>query len=78
MHLRNILTSSLTIVCLAGCHRAPPAAESPTRTADRTIFTDSLLHVEKCLPVKAGEDWHHVCTPIDQSVRPKPKPPQQP
>jgi hypothetical protein len=36
------------------------------------------LHAGLCLPVKAGEDWHRVCTPFDQSARPLPKPAAHP
>ena len=79
MHLLRIVASCVAAGSLAGCHRSPSTTAAPNRLAERTIFTDSLLHAERCLPVKAGEDWHRVCTPLDQSVRPvQLKPPQRP
>ena len=79
MHLRRIVASGAAAGFLAACHRSPSTTAAPNRSAERTIFTDSVLHAEKCLPVKAGEDWHRVCTPFDQSVLlAQPKPPQRP
>jgi hypothetical protein len=74
MQLRSFVASGGVIACLAGCHRASPPADVPNGRAQRTVFNDSLLHAELCLPVKSGEDWHRVCTPFDQSVRPSLKP----
>ena len=79
MHLRTIIVSGAVAGAIAACHRSPPAAEVPNRPAERTVFTDSALHAENCLPNKAGEDWHRVCTPVDQAVRhARPKPPERP
>jgi hypothetical protein len=78
MQLRSFVVSGIVIVCLAGCHRSPPAADVPNSSPQRTVFNDSLLHAGLCLPVKAGEDWHRVCTPFDQSARPLPKPAAHP
>ena len=67
------------VAALCGCHRQSqpltPSSTSGTIT-ERTVFTDSLLHAERCQPPKVGEDWRRVCTPLDQAaprpVRPRP------
>lgn len=49
-----------------------PARKSLTPTpvpATATVFTDSVLHAERCDPPKAKEDWRRVCTPRYQGVR---------
>jgi hypothetical protein len=76
MPSRTQLASATAAVLIAACHLAPAATDTPSHTAERTVFTDSVLHTEKCLPTKPGEDWRHVCAPIDQSVRPERKPPE--
>lgn len=70
--MRSILTGA---VCLAGalaCHnqRSAPAA-APGVEVLPSVFTDSALHVERCQPLRAGEDWRKVCTPKDQSAPPQ-------
>jgi len=58
-----------------GCHGSQPRAlESTPRNGERSVFTDSALHVEKCAPLQRGEDWRKVCVPKDQSVQVRPKP----
>lgn len=74
MYLRRIVVLIVAVGVLAGCHRSSSAADAPNRSSERTVFNDSLLHAALCLPVKAGDDWHRVCTPFDQSARPLPKP----
>jgi hypothetical protein len=73
MRFATIMLSSL--LATAGCHgtqsRAP---ESAPRNAERTVFTDSALHAEKCEPLQRGEDWRRVCVPKDQSVQIRLKP----
>ena len=70
----------LTAALLSGlaCHR-PKSAPAPSSApmAERTVFTDSVMHAERCKPVEAGQDWRRVCIPLDQSerrVRPVPPP----
>jgi hypothetical protein len=73
MHLRSIAAPGFVAAALpaAACRRAPsPAPEAPQgRPAERTVFTDSLLHAELCERVKPGEDWRRVCVPLDQSLQ---------
>lgn len=59
--------SALTAVAGCAMRRAVPPAATPEKT---TVFTDSTLHNHLCEPNRPGEDWHHVCTPRDQSVGP--------
>ena len=70
--MRSVLMGA---VCLAGalaCHsqRSAPAA-APAAEVPQSVFTDSALHVERCEPLKPGEDWRTVCTPKDQSAPPQ-------
>jgi hypothetical protein len=61
------LGAALTLA--ASCHKPPvPTPEAPPNPAGHTVFTDSVLHAERCAPNKAGEDWRRVCTPRDQSA----------
>jgi hypothetical protein len=57
------------VVPVAGCYRSQGGAQlaAPVRTA-RTVFTDSVLHLELCQPGRPGESWRAVCVPRDQSV----------
>jgi hypothetical protein len=69
-YLSTLLRDHMTpvvigVVLMAACHRSPPPQ---TDSAARTVFTDSLLHAERCAPVQSGEDWRKVCTPRDQSL----------
>ena len=51
------------------CNRAQPsAAQIKTASVERSVFTDSAFHVDRCEPVKPGENWRKVCTPKDQGV----------
>lgn len=78
MHLRIFVTSAVALGVLADCHRPAPESKAANPPAERTVFTDSLLHAEKCLSPKQGEDWRRVCTPRDQGVRVGPKPRERP
>jgi hypothetical protein len=65
---RPVLISMLAIVATAACHRSAPSDQPSEAPAEQTVFTDSLLHAERCAPIKPGEDWRRVCTPLDQSA----------
>ena len=86
MRSRTALTTIMggfTAGFIAACNRAAPPVQTTeqtaTRSAERTVFTDSALHSELCSPVKTGEDWRRVCTPLDQGVHlARPKPPERP
>jgi hypothetical protein len=67
--MRLILFFAAAAVANAGCHRSPPPQAASNAAAERTVFTDSAFHSEKCEPVKPGENWRTVCTPKDQGVR---------
>jgi len=56
------------VLLLAACYRSPPAQSAAPPSTARTVFTDSLLHAEQCVPVKPKEDWRRVCTPRDQAL----------
>jgi hypothetical protein len=74
MRFATILASPVGALAIA-CHGAAPrAAESAPPNAERTVFTDSALHAERCEPIQRGEDWRKVCVPKDQSVQVRPKP----
>ena len=61
--------ATAAMLVIGGCQRAPaPQASPPPPTVAGTVFTDSVLHAQKCAPVKQGEDWRKVCTPLDQSL----------
>ena len=69
LHMRVCVVTGaalFSIGLLASCHRSAPAEAKPVGT--RTVFTDSLLHAEHCAPLKPGEDWRKVCTPLDQAL----------
>ena len=75
MRTGQILMIGLAGFIVTACHRR---ARSDTVTAthiERTVFTDSALHAERCEPVKAGEDWRRVCTPRDQEITHRKIPP---
>jgi hypothetical protein len=80
MHSRFTLgVGAAAVLVLSACHRPPSATQASMRSAERTIFNDSALHAAKCEAPKAGEDWHRVCTPLDQGMpMARPKPPNQP
>ena len=59
----------LGLSSLAGCRPRAVAGAAESR-AERTVFTDSAMHVSLCQPTKPGEDWRRVCTPLDQSATP--------
>ena len=69
--LRRLVVAFGAVVLAIACHRSP-AAEASVPPAARTVFTDSVLHAERCAPVKPTEDWRRVCTPLDQSA-PRPR-----
>jgi hypothetical protein len=77
LHERTLTLAAVALLAGA-CHGAPAHADGNLQSVQRTVFTDSLLHAERCAPVKAGEDWRRICTPKDQSVLPKKAPPPQP
>jgi len=52
-----------------GCHRPAPSSTAAI-AVEGTVFTDSATHARLCQPTEPGEDWHHVCTPLDQGVTP--------
>jgi hypothetical protein len=52
---------------------SPPAVATATAT-QRTVFTDSLMHIERCMPMAPGTDWRKVCTPKDQALEIRRKP----
>jgi hypothetical protein len=56
--------------------RATPSrpAMSTVSATERTVFTDSVLHIERCMPMAAGTDWRKVCTPKDQRLEIQRKP----
>jgi hypothetical protein len=59
----------------AACRQAP--ARSPKTfvvSGERSVFTDSALHFERCEPNRPGESWRKVCTPKDQAVEIRRKP----
>jgi hypothetical protein len=62
-----ILAAACAVVPAAACYKTqhvPPMAASVN--ADRTVFTDSVLHRELCQPGRPGEYWRAVCVPKDQ------------
>jgi hypothetical protein len=64
------LTALVLGTSLIGCGKSQsPTPATATNSAAHTVFTDSVLHVQKCETAKPGEDWHAVCTPKDQSLR---------
>lgn len=79
--VRSPLRLALIVVGVAAgipataCHRnrsndLPTAAKS----AERSVFTDSAMHVQRCEPIRRGENWRAVCIPKDQRedvARPK-------
>jgi hypothetical protein len=62
--------------CIALTFACRPArmAKSTATIPERTVFTDSAMHAERCATVEAGVDWRKVCTPKDQGVQPRRKP----
>lgn len=60
-----------TFACRATPSRPPMSTVSAN---ERTVFTDSVLHIERCMPVAAGTDWRKVCTPKDQALEIRRKP----
>ena len=74
--MRVLLAVAGVLAAVVGCRGQRSAASTTAVTqAERTVFTDSVLHSQVCEPLKPGEDWRKVCVPIDQSVRPVPKRP---
>jgi hypothetical protein len=66
IHLVGICCVSSAMAC-----RATPGRDAVSRTsaAANSVFTDSLLHRERCEPLPPGVDWRTVCTPKDQGVQ---------
>jgi hypothetical protein len=58
------------LVSVGGCYKSQSSPEiaAPVKTA-RTVFTDSVLHLELCQPGRPGESWRAVCVPRDQGVK---------
>ncbi|MFL5613600.1 MAG: hypothetical protein ACJ796_08070 [Gemmatimonadaceae bacterium] len=78
MKTERALIIGFAAAVVGACHSAKPRLPE-TRSADRTVFTDSLLHSELCAPLKVGEDWRKLCTPKDQRLElRKPQPERQP
>lgn len=69
MREMRLASAALAVSVVAGCHAAAPPRASES-AAESTVFTDSLKHAQLCQPVRPGEDWRRVCTPLDQGVRP--------
>ena len=61
-------SSAHAILSIAACHHRNLPNSPPQNTPKRTVFTDSIMHAERCEPLKAGEDWHRVCRLLDQSA----------
>jgi hypothetical protein len=62
------------IASIGACRAGPSrVTTSTTGAAERTVFTDSLMHVERCTAVAPGADWRKECTPKDQGVQIQPK-----
>ena len=58
------------VVSTLACRTAAPRVATSTPPAEeRSVFTDSLLHVERCMPLALGTDWRKVCTPKNQAVK---------
>lgn len=68
---RRFVVTAFSVCVVGSCHRPAPNDQSSSARGERTVFTDSVLHAQKCAPLKAGEDWRRVCTPLDQSVLPR-------
>jgi hypothetical protein len=71
-----VLAMLCAVAPAAGCHNPQPDPPMATPVkADRTVFTDSVLHVELCQAGQPSEHWRAVCVPKDQGdgfVRRKP------
>jgi hypothetical protein len=68
--MRSLLTFAACLVAIVACQSRRSASPAPPEAhTQKTVFTDSLMHAERCEPLKAGENWRDVCTPRDQSVR---------
>jgi hypothetical protein len=52
-----------------------PKAEMLPAQPTRTVFNDSALHAEQCEPVPRGADWRRMCTPRDQGISYRKRPP---
>jgi hypothetical protein len=74
MRFALIVVFSGTAALAAACHRAQPQSPHVAATrAERSVFTDSVLHAGLCEPIRSGEDWRRVCVPKDQAIRPERK-----
>jgi hypothetical protein len=73
MRLRHI-AAACSIVSIAACRATPARIANSTAAGERTVFTDSLLHVERCESVAPGADWRKVCTPKNQGLQIERKP----
>ena len=56
----------LALFASEACHHSPSARPKTKPQIAASVFTDSTLHAQYCLPAKSGEDWRRVCTPRDQ------------
>ena len=69
--MRAVVFVAFVTVFACGCRHSAPSAQTSTATSTavggRSVFTDSLLHAEKCEPTKPGDDWRRICTPLNQS-----------
>lgn len=69
--MRAVVVVAIVTVLTCACRHSAPEAQSPTAIStavgERSVFNDSLLHIEKCEPTKPGEDWRRICTPRNQS-----------
>lgn len=75
MRLPGIVAAFSAGVAASACHKnrvdTPQSAE---KTAERSIFTDSVMHAQQCEPVRPGENWRIVCVPKDQRLEIRRKP----
>jgi hypothetical protein len=63
------LAAVCAVVPAAGCYKSQSGPQlAATVSAARTVFTDSVLHLELCQPGRPGESWRAVCVPRDQGV----------
>lgn len=76
MRLALIVAAVSAGLPATACHtnRSSSLPAAATK-AERSVFTDSAMHVQKCEPTQPGENWRLVCVPkdqrVDDGVRPK-------
>jgi len=72
---QSSLRLALIVVAVAAgipttaCHRnRSDSQQTAAKSTERSVFTDSAMHVQRCEPIRPGENWRAVCTPKDQGV----------